>query len=75
VLASSRPIPQLPLAVRADLDPRLERKLLAALLELPDAAGGPAILERIGALRFDVAVDAEYAVVIRLLAEHDHVTP
>ncbi len=73
VLAESQPIPQLPLAVRGDLDPRLVRRLLAALLELPAAAGGPAVLEKMGALRVDAATDTDYAVVIRLMADQAHV--
>ncbi len=75
VLASSQPIPQLPLAVRGDLDPRLVRRLLAALLELPGTPDGPAILARAGALRFEAASDAEYAAVVRLLAEQTDVAP
>ncbi len=62
ILAESQPIPQLPLAVRGDLDARLVRQLLTALLELPAAAGGPVILEKMGALRFDAATDADYNV-------------
>lgn len=73
ILAESQPIPQLPLAVRADLDKRLVQRLLAALLELPAAAGGPAVLEKMGALRVDAATDTDYAVVIRLMADQTHV--
>lgn len=75
VLASSQPIPQLPVAVRGDLDPRLVRRLLAALLELPGTADGPAILARAGALRFEAASDAEYEAVKRLMAEQTDVAP
>lgn len=75
VLASSQPIPQLPVAVRDDLDPRLVRRLLAALLDLPGTPDGPAILERAGALRFEAATDAEYAAVKRLMAEQTDAAP
>ena len=73
ILAESQSIPQLPVAVRGDLDPRLVRRILAALLELPTTADGPAILESVGTLRFEAAADAEYAVVMRLMVEQTNV--
>ncbi len=75
VLGTSQPIPQLPVAARGDLDPRLVQRILAALLQLPDTPDGPVILERIGALRFEAATNAEYAVVMRLMADETDVAP
>jgi phosphonate transport system substrate-binding protein len=75
VLASSQPIPQLPMAVRGDLDPRLAQGIRAMLLELPATPDGPAILEMAGALRFEAASDGEYAVVMRLMADETDAAP
>ena len=75
VLAASQPIPQLPIAVRGDLDARLVRRILATLLELPGKPEGMEILARAGALRFETADNAEYAMVTRLMAEQDDAAP
>lgn len=75
VLAAGQSIPQLPIAVRGDLDAHLVRRILATLLELPGTPQGKEILARAGGLRFEMAGDAEYATVTRLIAEQDDDAP
>ena len=60
VLAESDPIPQLPVAVRAGLDPELAARILETLVGLRGLAGGGDALDRIGADRFEPAEDREY---------------
>ena len=69
VLARSMPIPQLPLAVRGDLDPQLVKRIRSVLLALPRQAQGKAWLRQINAERFESADDTEYGVVTRLAEE------
>lgn len=66
VLVESQPIPQLPLAVRGNLDPQLARRILTVLLDLPQRPDGIKLLKHIRAERFEAANDAEYDIVKRL---------
>lgn len=68
-LALSQPIPALPVAVRADLDPQLTRRLLQSLLALERDAEGRGVLRGIRAQRFAAASDWEYRNVKLLTAE------
>ena len=74
VLAESQAIPQLPVAVRGDLDAQLTRRILDVLLGLPQRKDGAAWLKKLNAERFEVADDSEYAMVKSIveLADVDH---
>ena len=63
ILAESQAIPQLPVAVRGDLDVQLTRRILAVLLDLPQRKDGAEWLKKLNAERFEVANDVEYAIV------------
>lgn len=69
VLAKSMPIPQLPFAVRGDLDAGLVARIRAALIALADQPGGLELLRNIGATRLISAEDAEYAALKPYVAE------
>jgi len=69
VLAESRPIPHLPVAVRGDLDAGLVRHIRQFLTSLPRRAGGREALARIGIQRFETADDGQYAFVQKLVKE------
>jgi len=69
VLAESRPIPHLPVAVRGGMDPRLARHIQRFLTTLAQRSGGSEALARIGIQRFEAADDAEYAFVQKLVKE------
>jgi phosphonate transport system substrate-binding protein len=62
VLAESPPLPHLPVAVRADLDPELAEGITAALVGLHTRPGGAEALGRLGIERFAPADDADYRV-------------
>ncbi len=62
ILAESAPIPQLPFAVRGDLDAGLVNRIRAALIAISHQPGGRQVLARIGATRLVGADDAEYTV-------------
>lgn len=71
VLAESRPIPQLPVAVRAGLEPILVERIKSALLTLEARPRGREALRHAGILRFEAAVDADYDVVRKIVNEVD----
>ena len=74
VLAESQAIPQLPVAVRGDLDAQLTRRILDVLIDLPQRKDGAAWLKKLNAERFEMANDTEYAMVKSIveLADVDH---
>ena len=61
VLAESTPIPNLPFAVRGDLDEKLVQRIRAALLAVAQQPDGLELLRHIGATRLVDAENAEYA--------------
>ncbi len=69
VLAESRPIPHLPVAVRGDLDAGLVRHIQQFLTTLSRRADGREALARIGIQRFEAADDDQYAFVTNLVKE------
>lgn len=71
VLIESKPIPQLPLAVRGDMDPQMINNIMKVLLQLHRNMEGVAILRKLSADRFEVANDAEYAMLKSLLGTAD----
>ncbi|WP_165922911.1 phosphate/phosphite/phosphonate ABC transporter substrate-binding protein [Sulfurirhabdus autotrophica] len=71
VLIESKPIPQLPLAVRRDMDPQLVNNIMKVLLQLHRHMEGVSILKKLNADRFEVANDAEYAMLKSLLETAD----
>ena len=71
VLAESEPIPQLPVAARADLDHALVGRILETLVRLRALPGGEEALRRIGADRFEPAEDREYESLGTLLGKDD----
>ncbi len=75
ILAESEAIPPLPVAVRADLDPQLVRRLRAALVAVPDTPAGSSALTHIGATRFAPATHSDYAALQDLVEQDDHVAP
>jgi len=74
VLAESQAIPQLPVAVRGNLDAQLTRRILDVLLDLPQRKDGAEWLRKLNAERFEVANDSEYGMVKNIveLADVDH---
>ncbi len=71
VLVQSRPIPHLPIAVSANLDKTLARRIRQILTDLAKRPGGRRILDHIGIDRFEEAGDREYDVVRRLSRDGD----
>jgi phosphonate transport system substrate-binding protein len=69
ILAESRQIPHLPVAVRGDLDRKLARRIQHALTRLAQHSAGHAMLEQMGVQRFAVADDREYDIVRRLMED------
>lgn len=69
LLAQSTAIPNLPIAVRGNMDPQLVTRIKAALLDLADQPGGRDVLHRINAARLVGADDAEYAPLARYARE------
>ena len=61
VLAMDEPVPPLPIAVRAALDPALAGALRRVLLDLAVSVDGRDLLARMGATHFAPAGHAEYA--------------
>jgi phosphonate transport system substrate-binding protein len=75
ILAESEAIPPLPVAVRADLDPQLVRRLREVLLEMADTPEGLPALAHIGATRFAPAAHGDYAALQVLAEQDDHAAP
>ena len=73
VLATDEPVPPLPIAVHADLDPALARALRRVLLDLAVSADGRRLLARMGATHFAPAGHAEYAALAASVAVGRHV--
>lgn len=71
VLVQSRPIPHLPIAVSANLDKTLARRIRRILTDLARHPEGRRILDQIGIDRFEEANDREYDVVRRLSGDGD----
>jgi phosphonate transport system substrate-binding protein len=69
ILAESRQIPHLPVAVRGDLDPQLARRIQRVLTGLARHSQGHAMLEQMGIQRFAAADDREYDIVRKLMEE------
>lgn len=66
VLAQSRAIPHLPVAVSGELDKALAQRVQQALTGLAKRPDGRRILDQIGVDRFEAASDKEYDVVRKL---------
>jgi phosphonate transport system substrate-binding protein len=71
ILAQSRPIPHLPIAVSGDMDKALALRVQQILTGLAKRPEGRRILDQIGIDRFEEANDREYAVVRRLSRDGD----
>jgi phosphonate transport system substrate-binding protein len=69
ILAESRQIPHLPVAVRGDLDPQLSLRIQRILTGLARHSDGHSILEQMGVQRFAVADDREYDIVRKLMED------
>jgi phosphonate transport system substrate-binding protein len=69
ILAESRPVPHLPVAVRGDLDAGLVRRIRHILTSLARRPDGHEILSKIGIERFDAADDRQYIPVKKLVEE------
>ncbi len=67
ILAQSRPIPHLPVAVRGDMDRGLALRIQRILTQLAGQPGGREILASIGIVRFETADDAQYLAVKELV--------
>lgn len=75
ILAVDDPVPPLPIAVRADLEPALTRRLRQTLIDLAADADGRAMLARMGASHFASAAHEEYAALNQLVEPGRHVEP
>ncbi|MBI3546722.1 MAG: phosphate/phosphite/phosphonate ABC transporter substrate-binding protein [Gammaproteobacteria bacterium] len=73
ILAESRPLPHLPIAVRADMNTKLMRKIQKILITLRQRADGRAALQKIGLDRIEAAKDYEYNTVRELIHE-EHIS-
>ncbi|MHB8535804.1 MAG: phosphate/phosphite/phosphonate ABC transporter substrate-binding protein [Sulfuricaulis sp.] len=71
ILAESRPIPHLPVAVRGDMDRGLALRIQRILTGLANHADGRKILADIGIERFETANDRQYRVVKELMEGPD----
>jgi phosphonate transport system substrate-binding protein len=71
ILAESRAIPHLPVAVRGDMDPGLALRIQRILTGLAQQPGGREILAGIGIQRFETADDDQYAAVKELVEGTD----
>lgn len=69
ILAESREIPQLPVAVRGKLDVKLAQRIQQLLIGLAKHPDGRSILEQIGIERFAPTNDSQYDVVRRLMED------
>lgn len=67
ILAESRAIPQLPVAVRSDMDVQLARNIRQLLTGLAKHSEGRSMLEQMGIERFAPADDRQYDVVRKLM--------
>lgn len=67
ILAESRAIPHLPVAVRSDMDVQLARNIRQLLTGLAQHPEGRSMLEQMGIERFAPADDRQYDVVRRLM--------
>ena len=67
ILAESRQIPHLPVAVRSDMDERLSRRIQRVLTGLEHHPQGRSILEQMGIERFVESDDRQYNVVRKLM--------
>jgi phosphonate transport system substrate-binding protein len=75
VLARSRPVPHLPIAVRGDLAPELAQRVQQALVRLHEHPAGREALHVLGIERFEAADDAEYRVIEDILSGRSRATP
>ncbi|MBI5783670.1 MAG: phosphate/phosphite/phosphonate ABC transporter substrate-binding protein [Gammaproteobacteria bacterium] len=71
ILAQSRPIPHLPIAVSSDLDGTIVQRVQQILTGLAKRPEGRRILGQIGIDRFEAADDRDYAVVRKLSRDGD----
>ncbi|MEW6331019.1 MAG: phosphate/phosphite/phosphonate ABC transporter substrate-binding protein [Pseudomonadota bacterium] len=69
ILAESRPIPHLPIAVRHDMDAKLAQRIQRILTGLRRRPEGREILKKLGIERFEAADDSQYALVRNLIQE------
>jgi phosphonate transport system substrate-binding protein len=69
ILAESREIPHLPVAVRGDLDVHLARRIQRTLLRLDQTPDGRSLLAQMAIERFVVADDKQYDIVRRLMED------
>lgn len=69
ILAESRPIPHLPVAVRGDMDPKLAQRIQKILTGLSRRPEGREVLAKLGIERFEKADDAQYRIVRTLMQE------
>jgi len=69
ILAESRPIPHLPVAVRGDMDAKLALRIQRMLVGLVRQPEGRKILKKLGIERFKAADDRQYALVRNLMEE------
>jgi phosphonate transport system substrate-binding protein len=69
ILAESRSIPHLPVAVRSDMDVKLALHIQQMLIGLAHRPEGQAILKKMGIERFEAADDNQYRLVRNLLEE------
>lgn len=69
ILAESRPIPHLPVAVRGDMDAKLALRIQRTLTGLTRRPEGREILKKLGIVRFEAADDRQYALVRSLMEE------
>lgn len=73
VLAMDEPVPPLPIAVRAGLDPALARGLRSVLLDIAVSVEGRRLLARMGATHFAPAEHDEYAALADIVDIGRHV--
>lgn len=73
ILAESREIPNLPVAVRGDLDPQISRRIQKILTGLAEHPEGHAMLKQMGVQRFATADNREYDIARKLMKEEDGV--
>jgi phosphonate transport system substrate-binding protein len=69
ILAESRPIPHLPVAVRGDMDAKLASRIQRTLIGLTRRSEGREILKKLGIVRFEAVDDHQYAIVRSLMEE------
>jgi len=69
ILAESRSIPHLPVAVRSDMDVKLALRIQRILTGLAHRPEGQVILKKMGIERFEAADDHQYTLVRNLMEE------